>query len=148
MRRAYLIQRTKSKEAVIIEVFFDADRNDDASDVSVRSKKWRILVWKTVVGDKEIDPDAEYYDAFPGVVMSYTEAEGKARDLASEMPNRVVVYLHPIIAAKNVLDLDSRANQSSIEHRFTGAVEELWEPSNDSNHGQSRNSEEEGTTLS
>lgn len=148
MRRAYIIQRTKNKEAVIIEVFFDADRNDHLNMVTPRAKKWRILVWNTAVGNKEINPDAEYYDAFPGESMSYSEADGKARNLASEMAVKKLVYLHPVIAARNVLDLDSAANQSSHEHKYTGSSEDLWEPNRDFNHGLSRNCGEEDTTQS
>lgn len=143
----FRVTAKKRANAVIVELFFDGDRNETEPGTA-RNPLWRILVWRTAVGDKEINPDAPYLDARPGKTYSFTDGHREAKAIARELRGEAIVYFSEVIPASHILDMRGGLNDSGpIEHKFigeTGGAE--WEPSHDFNLGQSGNFGEEDTT--
>jgi len=144
----FRISANSKSDAVIVELFFDGDRNEFEKP-STRSSLWRILVWKTEVGEDEIDPDAPYLDARPGQKFSFTDGHREAHEIARALRTKSIVYFNKIVPASAVLDKKTELGHAEPRrHRVNGEAGEEWEPSPDCKRGLSESYEIEDTTLS
>jgi hypothetical protein len=131
-----------------VELFFDVDRNDKEDVASRNDPRWRILVWKTTYGDSEINPDAPYSDASPGMQYSFTEGLKQARTVIEKLKKRTTVYFADVIPATQVVDKTiSQLNDVKERHRYVGPVSGEQECQNEPfKLGFSKNSEGGGST--
>lgn len=139
----------EEREEVIVELFFDGDRNDPERNPHVRVPLWRVIVWKSEQGESEIDPDADFYDAFPGESFSYTEGERRAREVIRDLKRRCVVRFEEIIPASKVIDAKPDSSQSRIKaYRLAGEAESDCQANEDFRLGSETRFDSEGITLS
>lgn len=147
MKRVAINQ--KERKELIVELFFDGDRNDPKRNPHIRVPLWRVIVWKSKQGECEIDPDADFYDAFPGESFSYTEGERKARDVIRDLKRRCVVRFEEIVPASKVIDVKPDSSQSRIKaYRFAGEAEIDCQANEDFKHGSETRSESGGIIRS
>lgn len=141
MRRTLALRLQKKKGAKIVELFFDGDRNEIGQ--GPQDRRWRIIVWDAVVGNRDIDPDAPFFDARPGKEFSRTEGTLIAREVAKELASEYTVYVSDVIPASKVVDTkeDNCSNVTKrTQHRFLGSNSEVtheWQQREDYKPGQS-----------
>ncbi len=111
---------------LIMEIFFDGDRNDPLRR-GVTQPLWRILLWETESGEREIDPDSEYHEPLNGEPMHFVQAELVARRIAVSMrKNKWTVYKAPIIPAYVVVDKHTQNGHPEKEFKISGGAKS-WE---------------------
>ena len=130
----------------IIELFFDADRNE-LELPSTKEPLWRVLVWESRAGEKEINPDADYYEPNPGKTFTYTEGIEERKKIALMLKKDGTVRFSKVVPAFKVIDKSKDPNTTYSKHRFHGCEREHWEQSQDFNLGYETPCEEEDITA-